>query len=165
MKSLILALACAFFVSGTLLADDAAAGQGKEMTKIHVIKDGPLPTVNASADNFTGDVTVARLFPPQDALGLSGGYVTFSPGARTNWHTHPEGQLLIITAGKGRVQQEGEPVIEVKEGDVVFFPPNVKHWHGAAPDQSMTHIAMAKIIEGKAATWLEKVDDAQYNSR
>lgn len=131
--------------------------------RIYVISGKPTLPTPASPNNFTGDVTVKMLMTPQDALGLSSGYVNFSADARTNWHTHPEGQMLIVTSGAGRVQQWGQPIIEIKEGDVVWFPANVKHWHGAMPNQAMTHLSMAKIIEGKSSVWLERVTDEQYN--
>ncbi|MDR1935234.1 MAG: cupin domain-containing protein [Candidatus Accumulibacter sp.] len=122
------------------------------------------PSKGAEA-NFTGDVSVDRLFPANDPLSISGGYVSFAPGARTAWHTHPEGQMLIVTAGSGRVRQWGGPLLEIRQGDVVWFPAGVKHWHGAAPDASMTHIALAKIVDGKSSTWMEKVSDEQYNGQ
>lgn len=146
------------------LTENALAAEMQADAKIHVI-NGPMPAVKAPDKNFTGDVSVARLFPPQDPLHLSGGYVTFSPGSRTNWHSHPEGQMLIVTSGKGRVQQWGDPVIEIREGDVVWFPATVKHWHGAMPDQGMTHISIAEIVEGKSSDWMEKVTDDQYSGK
>ena len=133
-------------------------------TKIEII-NGPIPVNRASADNFSGEVYSTMLTLLREHLNLSSGYVNFTPGARTNWHTHPEGQMLIITSGKGRVQQWGEPLIEVKEGDLVWFPAGVKHWHGASPDESMTHLSMAPIIEGVSSVWLEPVTDEQYNRR
>lgn len=97
--------------------------------------------------------------PPGRAAGNE---VTFQPGARTAWHTHPAGQTLIITAGSGRVQHEGGPVEEVRPGDVVWFPAGEKHWHGASPDAAMTHIAVHEVIDGSAVTWLEPVSDEDY---
>lgn len=153
------------FAIGLLAAGTVSAAQPENgPEQIHII-NGPMPAVKASDTNFTGDVSVARLFPPQDKLNLSGGYVTFTPGARTNWHSHPNGQMLIVTEGKGRVQQWGARVLEIKEGDVVWFPAGVKHWHGAAPDQGMTHISIADIVEGKSSDWMEKVTDQQYNGK
>ena len=93
----------------------------------------------------------------------AGAAVTFEPGARTAWHTHPAGQTLIVTAGLGRVQEEGGPVQEIRPGDVVWFPAGVKHWHGAAPDVAMTHIAIHEAVDGSAVTWMEHVTDADYN--
>jgi quercetin dioxygenase-like cupin family protein len=93
---------------------------------------------------------------------MSGAIVTFEPGARTNWHTHPLGQTLIVTAGCGRVQRDGRPAEEIHPGDVVWFPPNEKHWHGATPTTAMTHIAILEKLDGKDADWMEKVSDEQY---
>ena len=98
-------------------------------------------------------------------MNISGGYVSFEAGARTNWHTHPLGQLIIISEGSGRVQQWGGPMIEVNVGDVVWFPPNVKHWHGAAPNSPMTHNSLAEIADGKSSVWMERVTDDQYNGK
>ena len=89
--------------------------------------------------------------------------MTFAPGARTAWHTHPAGQILVVTPGTGRVQQWGGAMQEIHEGDVVWTPPNVKHWHGATPTSAMTHMAIAEQLDGKAATWMEQITDAQYN--
>ena len=97
---------------------------------------------------------------PARATGAS---VTFEPGARTAWHTHPLGQTLIVTAGYGWVQREGGPIEEIRPGDVVWFPPNEKHWHGASPITSMPHIAIQETLEGKSADWMEHVSDDQYN--
>lgn len=120
-------------------------------------------TVNsAPAENFTGNVKVEMLFTPTGPDRTSGGSVSFSAGARTAWHTHPLGQTLIVTAGAGRIQRWGGPVEEIRVGDVVRIPPNVKHWHGAAPDSAMTHTAITEVLEGKSADWLEKVADDQY---
>lgn len=96
---------------------------------------------------------------------MSGAIVTFEPAARTNWHTHPLGQTLIVTAGCGRVQREGGKIEEIRPGDVVWFPPNERHWHGAAPTTAMTHIAILEKLDGKDADWLEKVSDEQYGGK
>ncbi|MGL5511730.1 MAG: (R)-mandelonitrile lyase [Sporomusa sp.] len=145
---------------------EAFSGPEQKMDTIHVIRaDTQPPPSKAPASNFTGDVSVARLFPANDQMSISGGYVSFQPGARTAWHIHPRGQMLIITEGSGRVQQWGGPIIEVKKGDVVWFPPGVKHWHGAAPNVGMTHISLAEIYEGRSTDWLEQVSDAQYNGK
>jgi quercetin dioxygenase-like cupin family protein len=105
------------------------------------------------------------MLPTRDTLGISGGYVTFAPGARTAWHSHPQGQMLIVTAGKGRVQQWGGQIIEVQKEDVVWFPPDVKHWHGARPDEALTHTSLAPISEGKSSNWMEQVTNEQYNGK
>lgn len=111
---------------------------------------------------FTGAVRIDPLFKaPAPARGF-GASVTFEPGARTAWHTHPLGQTLIVTAGVGRVQCWGEPMQEIRPGDVIWFPPGVKHWHGAASNTAMTHIAIVEELDGKSADWMEKVSDTQY---
>lgn len=120
-------------------------------------------TVKGPADFFTGDVWVTMNFPGDKAVDYSAGTVTFAPGARSAWHVHPKGQLLLVTAGTGWTQEEGGPVQEVHAGDVIWCPPGVKHWHGATPTTSMTHIAITSAHEGKAVEWLEKVSDAQYH--
>jgi 4-carboxymuconolactone decarboxylase len=112
---------------------------------------------------FTGSVKVEQLFPAEPPSRVSGGTVTFAPGARSFWHTHPYGQILLITAGNGRVQMEGQPIQDVHAGDVVRIPAGVKHWHGAAPDSSMTHIAIQDNQDGTAVKWLEPVSDQQYS--
>lgn len=116
----------------------------------------------APAQNFTGTVNVEMLYVPVGAEHASAGSVSFAPGARTAWHSHPLGQTLIVTAGIGRVQRWGGPVEQIRLGDVVHIPANVKHWHGAAPDSAMTHIAITEVLDGTAATWMEQVSDAQY---
>lgn len=114
------------------------------------------------ADWFTGDVRIDPLFEPRDPARAAGVSVTFEPGARTAWHTHPLGQILIVTAGCGWVQHEGGPVEEVRPGDVVRFEPGEKHWHGATPTRSMTHVAVHEQIDGKAVDWMEHVSEEQY---
>lgn len=130
--------------------------------KIAITRIGSQPSTKGPADWFTGTVRIDPLFQaptPARAMGVS---VTFEPGARTAWHTHPLGQTLIVTAGCGLVQQEGGPIEEIRPGDVVWFPPGVKHWHGAAATTAMTHIAILEQLEGKAVDWMEKVSDQQY---
>jgi 4-carboxymuconolactone decarboxylase len=119
--------------------------------------------VNAGpAQSFTGAVKVEMLHSPEAPARASAGSVTFSPGARTAWHTHPLGQTLVVTAGVGRVQRWGGPIEEIRTGDVVHIPPGVKHWHGAAPGGAMTHLAITEQQDGKAVDWLEHVSDEQY---
>jgi len=112
---------------------------------------------------FTGTVRIDPLFGANDPARAAGAAVTFEPGARTAWHTHPLGQTLIVTAGCGRAQREGGPVEEIKPGDVVWFAAGEKHWHGAAPTTAMTHIAIQESLDGKVVNWLEKVTDTQYS--
>jgi quercetin dioxygenase-like cupin family protein len=113
-------------------------------------------------DWFTGTVRIDPLFQPSDPARIGGASVTFEPGARTAWHTHPLGQTLIVTAGYGLVQREGGPIEEIRPGDVVWFPPGEKHWHGASPTTAMTHIAIQESLDGKAVDWMEHVTDEQY---
>jgi quercetin dioxygenase-like cupin family protein len=113
-------------------------------------------------DWFTGTVRIDPLFQPSDPARVGGASVTFEPGARTAWHTHPLGQTLIVTAGYGLVQREGGPIEEIRPGDVVWFPPGEKHWHGASPTTAMTHIAIQESLDGKAVDWMEHVTDEQY---
>jgi quercetin dioxygenase-like cupin family protein len=115
-----------------------------------------------SADWFTGTVRIDTLFPVTPPARAAGNAVTFEPGARTAWHTHPLGQTLIVTAGVGRVQRAGGSIEEIRAGDVVWLPPGEKHWHGAAPASGMTHIAIQEALDGKAVDWLEKVSDEDY---
>jgi quercetin dioxygenase-like cupin family protein len=117
------------------------------------------------AENFTGRVRVDPLFQADKDIPVSGAYVTFEPGARSAWHTHPAGQRLIVTSGVGLTQQQGRPVQIIRPGDVVYCPPGIRHWHGAAPDSAMTHLAVTGIVDGKSAKWMEKVTDEQYSAR
>lgn len=132
--------------------------------KIDVTRSGSLSSSQGSADYFTGSVTVTMLFTAHEPSRTTGGLVTFQPGARTAWHSHPLGQTLIVTAGTGRIQQWGGPIEEIRPGDVVRIPPGVKHWHGAAPNSAMTHIAIQESLNGKAADWKEQVTDEQYSA-
>src|SRR4051812_7160733 len=125
-------------------------------------RNGSRPSGKGPEAWFTGTVRVDPLFQLGDPTRLSGGQVTFEPGARTMWHTHPLGQTLIITAGLGWVQTEGGHIEEVRPGDVVWFPPGEKHWHGATATTAMTHIAITESLNGKNVDWLEKVSDDQY---
>ena len=117
------------------------------------------------ADHFTGRVRVERLFAPNASIHASGAYVSFEPGARSAWHTHPAGQRLVVTSGMGLTQAWGQPVQQIRSGDVVWCPPGVKHWHGAAPNSAMTHLAVGASVDGQSVVWLEKVSDEQYNAR
>lgn len=114
------------------------------------------------AEWFAGNVRIDPLFEAPSPARVRGASVTFDPGARTAWHTHPLGQTLIVTAGAGWAQSEGGPIKEIRPGDVVWFAPNEKHWHGATPNAAMTHIAIQEALDGKAVEWLEHVTDQQY---
>ena len=130
-----------------------------------ITRVGSQPSGTGPAEWFTGTVRIDPLFQAPAPARVASAAVTFEPGARTAWHTHPLGQTLIITAGCGRVQREGSPIEEVRPGDVVWFAPNEKHWHGASPTTAMTHIAIQERLDGKAVDWLEKVTDEQYAGR
>ncbi|GGJ42951.1 (R)-mandelonitrile lyase [Deinococcus roseus] len=125
-------------------------------------RTGSRPSNKGPADWFTGQVRIDPLFQPVEPARTAGNTVTFEPAARTAWHTHPLGQTLIVTAGKGFVQVWGEEVQEIHPGDVVWFSPGEKHWHGASSDTAMTHIAIQESLDGKAVDWLEHVSDEQY---
>ena len=126
---------------------------------------GSSASTKGPAGYFTGIVRIDPLFPVTAPARAAGNAVTFEPGARTAWHTHPLGQVLIVTAGCGRAQREGGPIEEIRPGDVVVFAPGEKHWHGAAPTTAMTHIAVQEALDGKAVDWMEKVTDEQYQAR
>ena len=125
-------------------------------------RGGSQPSRKGPAEYFTGTVRVDPLFQAPDPARVGGASVTFEPGARTAWHTHPLGQTLVVTSGCGRVQREGGPIEEIRPGDVIWFPPGERHWHGATPTTSMTHIAIQESLKGKNVDWMEKVSDQQY---
>ena len=129
-----------------------------------ITRAGDTPSAPGPADYFTGTVRVDLLFQAEEPGRAGGAHVTFEPGARTAWHTHPAGQTLIVTFGRGRVQREGGPIEEIRQGDVVWFPAGEKHWHGASPDTAMSHIAIQESLDGAAVTWLEQVSDADYGA-
>jgi quercetin dioxygenase-like cupin family protein len=131
---------------------------------MEIKRNGSQPSRQGPAEYFTGTVRVDPLFQAPDPARAAGASVTFEPGARTAWHTHPLGQILIVTFGCGWVQREGGPVEEIRPGDVVWFAPGEKHWHGAAASTGMTHIAIQEKLDGKTVDWLEKVGDEQYRA-
>ena len=124
--------------------------------------NGSQPSARGPAEYFTGTVRVDQLFKAPGPARASGAYVTFEPCARSNWHTHPLGQTLIVTTGRGLARRWGGPIEEIHPGDVVWFAPGEKHWHGAAATTAMTHIAIQERLDGKAVDWMEKVSDEQY---
>ncbi len=128
-----------------------------------VKRSGSQPSTKGSTEYFTGTVRIDPLFQAKSPARAVGASVTFEPGARTAWHTHPLGQTLIVTAGSGLVQRWGGPVESIRPGDVVWIPPNEKHWHGATATTAMTHIAVQEQLDGKTAAWMEKVSDEQYH--
>jgi len=129
---------------------------------VNVTRSGSQPSAKGPAEWFTGTVRIDPLFAPIAPARAAGNAVTFEPGARTAWHTHPLGQTLIVIFGSGRVQREGEPMEEIHPGDVVWFAPGEKHWHGASPTMAMTHIAIQEALDGKAVDWMEKVSEDEY---
>jgi quercetin dioxygenase-like cupin family protein len=129
---------------------------------MEIQRAGSPASVKGPSEWFTGTVRIDPLFQAPAPARVSGASVTFEPGARTAWHTHPLGQTLIVTAGCGWVQRDGGPVEEIRPGDVVRFAPGEKHWHGATPSTAMTHIAIQEILDGKAVDWMEHVTDEQY---
>jgi quercetin dioxygenase-like cupin family protein len=154
----------------------ALAGAGRASTQgltalterrngtMEIKRNGSQPSGQGPADYFTGQVRVDRLFEAPDPARVRGASVTFEPGARTAWHTHPLGQTLIVTSGLGWVQAWGGPIEEIRPGDVVWFPPGEKHWHGATPTTAMTHIALQEALDGKVVDWMEHVSDEQYRA-
>ena len=131
---------------------------------MEIRRSGAQPSGKGPADWFTGSVRIDPLFAPSGAARAAGNAVTFEVGARTAWHTHPLGQTLIVTFGRGLVQRDGGPIEEIRPGDVVWFEPGEKHWHGASPTNAMQHIAVQESLDGKAVEWMEHVSDAQYSS-
>ena len=152
----------AIAISLCMLASVAQSQTSKDQGAIRIMRSGSQPSRQGPAENFTGSVRVDPLFQATAPARASGALVTFAPGARTAWHTHPLGQILIVTAGTGRVQRLGDPVEEIHQGDVVWIPPGQKHWQGSAPNSSMAHIAIVEQLDGKSVEWMERVSDAQY---
>jgi quercetin dioxygenase-like cupin family protein len=131
---------------------------------MEITKSGSQPSCKGPAEWFTGTVRIDAPFHGNDPARIGGATVTFEPGARTAWHTHPLGQTLLVTSGCGWVQRDGGPIEEIRAGDIVWFAPGEKHWHGAAATTAMSHIAIAEALDGKAVDWMEKVSDQQYQA-
>jgi quercetin dioxygenase-like cupin family protein len=131
---------------------------------MEIKRSGSQPSGKGPAENFTGNVRIDPLFQASDPARVLCASVTFEPGARTAWHTHSLGQTLIVTSGCGLVQRWGGPIEEIRPGDVIWFPPDEKHWHGATATTAMTHIAIVEQIDGKSSEWMEKVSDEQYQA-
>lgn len=153
---------CIWAVTVAIATVSASAFAQSGKTTISITPAAAQKVITGAPERFTGSVRVQSLFDPQGPTRSSGGQVTFQPGARSAWHTHPLGQVLIVTEGEGWVQEWGGPVQVMRKGDVVWIPPNVKHWHGSTPTSSVTHIALQEQVNGVAVVWLEKVTDAQY---
>jgi quercetin dioxygenase-like cupin family protein len=137
----------------------------REVFVMQIKRAGSQPSSKGPAEYFTGSVRIDPLHAASEPARVSCAYVTFEPGARSAWHTHPLGQTLIITAGCGWTQCEGEEIVEIRAGDVIWCPPGHKHWHGATPTTAMTHIAIQESLNGKNVEWLEKVTDEKYFRR
>jgi 4-carboxymuconolactone decarboxylase len=152
----------AMAISVCLLASGAKSQTSSDPGAIQITRSAAQSSQPAPADHFTGAARIDLPFQTSTQARLSGARVTFEPGARTAWHTHPLGQLLIVTAGTGRVQRWGDAVDEIRQGDVVWIPAGQKHWHGAGPNSSMAHIGIVEALDGKTVDWMEKVSDAQY---
>ena len=151
-------------VTATVTAIALLAAASVDAQSLVISRAGSRPVRPAPAQNFTGGAQVEMLFDALAPSDASGGSVTFEPGARTAWHSHPRGQILIVTAGIGRVQRWGDPIEEIRAGDVVQIPAGQKHWHGASPRASMTHIAITEHLDGSRVQWMEQVSDAQYDA-
>jgi quercetin dioxygenase-like cupin family protein len=156
-----LLIAFAALVPNAALAPTGYAQQ-QERPTVNIARAGSQPSNKGPADWFTGTVRIDPLFTSPAPARAAGATVTFEPGARTAWHTHPLGQTLVVVFGLGRVQRDGGPIEEIRPGDVVWIPPNVKHWHGASPTTAMTHIAIQEALDGTMVQWLEHVTDNQY---
>lgn len=135
---------------------------GEELSVVTVSPSGAQPSTAGPAEFFTGSARIDGRFQGSGDSRISGGVVTFEPGARTAWHTHPLGQTLIVTAGVGRVQQEGHAIQVIRPGDTVWIPPGIRHWHGATPRTAVSHIAIAELLDGNAVQWHEQVSDEEY---
>lgn len=151
------------FALGLAPAGQTQVPSSDGIQTVQITRNGSQPSQKGSTENFIGSVRVDPLFQANDPSRASGAYVTFESGARSAWHTHPRGQILIVTAGTGRVQHWGGSIEEIRQGDVVRIPPGVKHWHGASPTTPMTHIAIVEQLDGKSTEWMEKVSDVQYS--
>jgi quercetin dioxygenase-like cupin family protein len=151
--------------AGTIILPFVAARSPRSGADMEIKRIGSQPWAKGPAEWFTGVVRIDSLFDAPSPARASGASVTFEPGARTAWHTHPLGQTLIVTSGFGRAQRWGGPVEEIRPGDVVWFPPGEKHWHGASPTTAMTHIAIQEKLDGKVVDWLEHVSAEQYEGR
>jgi quercetin dioxygenase-like cupin family protein len=150
---------------GLAHADQPKVSSGGREQSVEITRNGSRPSTRGPAESFTGSVRIDPLFSARDPSRASGASVTFEPGARTAWHTHPAGQTLIVTAGSGLVQQWGGQIQGINPGDVVRIPPNQKHWHGATATTAMTHIAIQEQVNGKVVNWMEKVSDEQYAAK
>ncbi|CAM4025525.1 cupin domain-containing protein [Bordetella muralis] len=153
---------CAFHLQTAMIgaAEAASPSNAQQITRA-----GDQASVAGPETFFTGQARIDPVWPARETINASGGLVTFEPGSRSAWHTHPAGQQLVVVSGVGLSQEWGKPVQVIRPGDVIWCPPGVKHWHGAAPDTAMTHLAVTGTVDGKNVDWMEKVTDEQYSSR
>jgi quercetin dioxygenase-like cupin family protein len=145
-------------------AGQASASPGEGARNIGIVPNGSRPSAKGPAENFTGSVRLDPLFAPTEHTRASGGHVSFEPGARSAWHSHPAGQTLVVTSGTGWVQEWDGEKREIRPDDVIWTPPGVKHWHGATATNGMSHVAIQKGVGGKSVDWMEQVGDEQYRS-
>ena len=163
MKSPFLKFACcALHLQTAMVGTAEAAASNKEQQIVHA---GEQASVAGPASFFTGTARIDPVWPARESINASGELVTFEPGSRSAWHTHPAGQQLVVTSGVGMIQEWGKPIQIIRPGDVIWCPPGVKHWHGAAPETAMTHLAVTGTVDGKNVDWMEQVSDDQYNAR
>jgi quercetin dioxygenase-like cupin family protein len=148
------------FVSLGVIPPSLASSMGADA--MHIDRNGSLPSSKGPPEYFTGNVRIDMQFQREAPSRVAGATVTFEPGARTAWHSHPLGQTLIVTSGKGWTQCDGGPVVEINAGDIIWCPPGHRHWHGATPTTAMTHIAIQEALDGKVVTWMEHVSDDEY---
>jgi len=160
LRQVVLALAVVPGLMAAAAESPAAPGAGQQ-----IAKGGSQPSAAGPEAYFTGQVRVDPLWPDNIDTKSSGAYVTFEPGSRSAWHTHPRGQQLVVISGVGLTQEWGKAVQEIRPGDVVWCPPGVKHWHGASPMAAMKHLSVVGAVDGKNVEWMEKVSDAQYGAR
>ena len=151
------------FVMIVTVSGHATYAESRSNASQVIIRAGEQASIKGSSDYFSGDVRIDPLFVASSPTRPTGAYVTFEPGARSAWHTHPLGQALVVTSGIGLTQEWGGPIQEIKPGDVIMCPPGVKHWHGASPKTAMIHLSVVEEIDGKNVEWMEKVTDEQYN--
>ena len=158
MHTSVISLAALLICGATTMAAEAQT----KTEGITITRAGEQASVSGSPNTFAGRVRIDQMFAAQPPAHLGGALVSFEPGARTAWHTHPLGQTLIVTTGVGWVQEWGKPIREIRPGDVIWIPPNIKHWHGASSTAGMSHLAIAENLDGRSVTWMEQVSEEQY---
>jgi quercetin dioxygenase-like cupin family protein len=161
-RTLLRSIGAGLLAYPTILRGQTTTTIQRKDLDMEITRAGAQPSTKGPADWFSGTVRIDPLFQPKEPARAAAASVTFEPGARTAWHTHPLGQTLIVTSGCGWAQREGGPIEEIRPGDVVWFPPGLKHWHGATATTAMTHIAIQEALNGKVVEWMEKVTDEQY---